>query len=156
KGQPGKANVLIQAGKPDVRQFIAVTCHYDIAEWLEPDWVLDMGGAQEEREKGGKGERERSSVSPSPLLPFSPSSHPSFATSCYQRSCLRRPPLRLSLHRTTAAAWPQFARHHYLSGELNRSAHCYVGVLEGMEQGAGRMVHAAAGLPAPRSVLPAC
>jgi ABC-type Mn2+/Zn2+ transport system ATPase subunit len=24
------------------RRFVAVACHYDIAEWLEPDWVLDM------------------------------------------------------------------------------------------------------------------
>ncbi len=24
------------------RQFVAVTCHYDVVEWLEPDWVLDM------------------------------------------------------------------------------------------------------------------
>lgn len=24
------------------RRFVGVTCHYDIAEWLEPDWVLDM------------------------------------------------------------------------------------------------------------------
>ncbi len=23
-------------------RFVAVTCHYDIMEWLEPDWVLDM------------------------------------------------------------------------------------------------------------------
>ena len=23
-------------------RFVAVTCHYDVAEWLEPDWVLDM------------------------------------------------------------------------------------------------------------------
>lgn len=23
-------------------RFVAVACHYDIAEWLEPDWVLDM------------------------------------------------------------------------------------------------------------------
>jgi hypothetical protein len=23
-------------------RFVAVTCHYDIAEWLEPDWVTDM------------------------------------------------------------------------------------------------------------------
>jgi GNAT superfamily N-acetyltransferase len=22
-------------------RFVAVTCHYDVAEWLEPDWVLD-------------------------------------------------------------------------------------------------------------------
>ena len=24
------------------KKFIAVTCHYDILEWLDPDWVLDM------------------------------------------------------------------------------------------------------------------
>lgn len=31
----------IKSGKTPVR-FVAVTCHYDVAEWLEPDWVLDM------------------------------------------------------------------------------------------------------------------
>lgn len=24
------------------RRFVAVTCHYDVLDWLEPDWVLDM------------------------------------------------------------------------------------------------------------------
>src|SRR5262249_45512724 len=24
-------------------KFIAVSCHYDVLPWLEPDWVLDMG-----------------------------------------------------------------------------------------------------------------
>jgi GNAT superfamily N-acetyltransferase len=24
------------------RRFVAVTCHYDVVEWLEPDWVVDM------------------------------------------------------------------------------------------------------------------
>lgn len=23
-------------------RFVAVTCHYDVAEWLEPDWIVDM------------------------------------------------------------------------------------------------------------------
>jgi GNAT superfamily N-acetyltransferase len=23
-------------------RFVAVTCHYDVAEWLEPDWIIDM------------------------------------------------------------------------------------------------------------------
>lgn len=32
-------------------RFIAVTCHYDVAEWLEADWVLDMatGGVERRR-----------------------------------------------------------------------------------------------------------
>ena len=24
------------------RKFVAVTCHYDVVDWLQPDWVLDM------------------------------------------------------------------------------------------------------------------
>lgn len=31
----------IRSGKIK-RRFVAVSCHYDIADWLEPDWVLDM------------------------------------------------------------------------------------------------------------------
>jgi len=27
------------------RQFVAVTCHYDVAEWLEPDWVYDVSSS---------------------------------------------------------------------------------------------------------------
>jgi energy-coupling factor transporter ATP-binding protein EcfA2 len=28
------------------RRFVAVTCHHDVAEWLQPDWVLDMASGQ--------------------------------------------------------------------------------------------------------------
>ena len=28
------------------KQFVAVTCHYDIEEWLEPDWVYDVNKHQ--------------------------------------------------------------------------------------------------------------
>jgi GNAT superfamily N-acetyltransferase len=31
----------IRGGKVACR-FVAVTCHYDVTEWLAPDWVLDM------------------------------------------------------------------------------------------------------------------
>ena len=30
----------------DGKQFVAVTCHYDVAPWLRPDWVLDMSTCQ--------------------------------------------------------------------------------------------------------------
>lgn len=26
------------------RQLVAATCHYDVVDWLQPDWVLDMAG----------------------------------------------------------------------------------------------------------------
>lgn len=28
------------------KKFIAVTCHYDVIEWLEPDWVFDTNTMQ--------------------------------------------------------------------------------------------------------------
>lgn len=28
--------------RKDRKRFVAVTCHYDVLEWLEPDWVVDM------------------------------------------------------------------------------------------------------------------
>ncbi len=32
-------------------RFVAVSCHYDVAEWLEPDWVLDMATRRLERRR---------------------------------------------------------------------------------------------------------
>ena len=32
----------IRANRAHCKRFVAVTCHYDIIDWLEPDWVLDM------------------------------------------------------------------------------------------------------------------
>ena len=30
-------------------RFVAVTCHYDVTEWLAPDWVIDMATSQFQR-----------------------------------------------------------------------------------------------------------
>ena len=35
------ASKAIRSGRLQTR-FVAVTCHYDVVPWLEPDWVLDM------------------------------------------------------------------------------------------------------------------
>ncbi len=32
-----------QAGR---QRFVAVTCHYDVLPWLEPDWIVDMAGCR--------------------------------------------------------------------------------------------------------------
>ena len=42
------------------------------------------------------------------------------------RSLRRRPRVRLEVVRCQASAWPLFAAHHYLSGELARSAVCFL------------------------------
>jgi GNAT superfamily N-acetyltransferase len=38
----------IKAGRIPAR-FVAVTCHYDVTEWLEPDWVVDMASSAFQR-----------------------------------------------------------------------------------------------------------
>src|SRR5205085_5372222 len=30
-------------------RFVAVTCHYDVAAWLEPDWILDIATCELQR-----------------------------------------------------------------------------------------------------------
>jgi hypothetical protein len=35
----------IRAGRL-ARRFVAVTCHYDVVEWLSPDWVVDMASRE--------------------------------------------------------------------------------------------------------------
>ena len=84
----------LRAGRFE-RRFVAVTCHYDVVRWLEPDWVVDM------------------------------------ATCSLARGRLRRPAVRLEIVRCERAAWRLFARHHYLSAELNRAAECYLGTVDG-------------------------
>lgn len=72
-------------------RFVAVYCHEDVIDWLQPDWV------------------------------YRPDAN-SFAW----RSLQRRPNVDLEIVRTTAAAWPLFASHHYLSHALNASAVCFL------------------------------
>jgi GNAT superfamily N-acetyltransferase len=73
-------------------RLVALTCHDEIAAWLEPDWVLRLDGA------GG---------------------------ATLVRGRLRRPRVRLAVHRVPQATWRMFARHHYLAGGLAASATCY-------------------------------
>lgn len=47
----GSAAISKAIRRSQGRRFIAVTCHYDVAEWLEADWVLDMGTGQLARGK---------------------------------------------------------------------------------------------------------
>lgn len=35
------SNAIAKAVRARGKQFVAVTCHYDVEEWLQPDWVLE-------------------------------------------------------------------------------------------------------------------
>jgi hypothetical protein len=77
------------------QRFVAVTCHEDVEDWLQPDWVYR----------------------PAENL---------FLWRCLQR----RPGIALTVVRCQASAWPLFAGNHYLSGNLNRSAVCFLATWE--------------------------
>jgi GNAT superfamily N-acetyltransferase len=89
-----------------------VTCHYDVAEWLEPDWVLDMATNQLVRSAPG-------AVTPGE------------AGGCAGGS-FRRPRIKLEIHRCRMEAWQLFKRHHYLNGSLPVAARCYLTTWEGI------------------------
>ncbi len=82
-------------------QFVAVTCHYDVLDWLDPDWVYEphtdqLRVADAAREVGR-----------------------------------RRPRVTLEIVRGSRADWAAFKPHHYLSGNLNPAAACFVGTVDG-------------------------
>lgn len=81
------------------KRFVAVSCHYDIMDWLEPDWVYFVDTGE------------------------------------FRRRRLRRPPIELELRRVHHSAWGLFKGHHYLSADLNKSAHCFVAFMEGKPVG---------------------
>jgi GNAT superfamily N-acetyltransferase len=72
------------------RKFVAVTCHYDLEEWLQPDWVFEP------------------------------------ATMTFRwRSVQRRPDIRCRVEHVPYGAWERFARFHYMTADLSRSARCF-------------------------------
>jgi ABC-type polar amino acid transport system ATPase subunit len=85
----GSAAVAKAVRRQAEKKFIAVTCHYDVLEWLEPDWVLDMASGK------------------------------------LARGSLRRPEIRVDICQGKRAAWPTFAKHHYLSANLPGACRCY-------------------------------
>jgi ABC-type nitrate/sulfonate/bicarbonate transport system ATPase subunit len=44
--QIGSAAVARAVRRTAGRRFVAVTCHYDVEEWLCPDWVVEMPGGE--------------------------------------------------------------------------------------------------------------
>lgn len=47
------------------------------------------------------------------------------------RGCLRRPKIKLDIYESRSEGWKIFAKHHYLTGEINKSARCFYFYWEG-------------------------
>lgn len=79
--------------KNNVRNMVLATCHRDVLEFLQPDWVIDTDKGQWTSER-----------------------------------YLRQPELDFRVYPCSNALWERFSQHHYLSGAINKAAHCYVAV----------------------------
>jgi ABC-type ATPase with predicted acetyltransferase domain len=45
------AFAICKAVRRSKKQFIAVTCHYDVVDWLDPDWVFCTDNLEFDRKK---------------------------------------------------------------------------------------------------------
>ena len=70
---------------------VFASCHYDIIDWLKPDWVFDI---------------QKCEVA--------------------QGGFFRREPIRVGIERCSHAWWGLFKNHHYLTGEMNKAAQCFL------------------------------
>lgn len=77
------------------RRLVAVTCHYDVLDWLQPDWVYEPH-----------------------LEEFR------------WRSVQPRPGIEAVLRPVNVDIWPVFARHHYLSADINRASRCIAAFID--------------------------
>jgi GNAT superfamily N-acetyltransferase len=82
--------------KNGLRNIVLATCHRDVLEFLQPDWVIDTDRGQWTLER-----------------------------------CLRQPRLVFNVYACSNTLWPTFAKHHYLTGQINKAAHCYAAVWDG-------------------------
>ena len=86
--------------KKGIKNLVFATCHYDILEWLEPDWVYDT-----------------------------------VSQSVENRRLLRRPDIEVEIVPCSVSAWSMFRDHHYLSGDINKSARCWLAMWRGQPVG---------------------
>lgn len=83
-----------------LRGVVFASCHYDIIDWLQPDWIFDTASG-----------------------------------ALSARGSERRQEIRLEVLPVSPQLWPRFRDHHYLSGDINRSARCWVAEWEGVPVG---------------------
>lgn len=84
-------------------KFIAVTCHYDVEEWLQPDWIINMNSQEfiirdkKYAEKSGR--------------------------------LLHRPKIEIKVERVERKFWKIFSKHHYLNHDISVISKCYCGFI---------------------------
>lgn len=86
------------------RRIVLLSCHYDVVEWLNPDWIIDCN----------KGEYvDRRSL---------------------WRDANRSEQLRFDIRETDKDSWRYFSKYHYLSDKLPGGHTRYFGLFHGQDQ----------------------
>ena len=78
--------------KKQLKKIVLASCHYDIIEWLRPDWTYKVLTGE-------------------------------FHSGRY----LRRPEIRIDIHKTDWKLWRIFEKFHYLDSNINKASRCYAG-----------------------------
>jgi len=89
------STAIARAVRKKKQKIIGISCHYDILEWLQPDWVYDL----------------RSNT-------FS------------WRLVQQHPEITFEIRRVHYSAWGLFSKYHYLDHDINRSAKCFIALLD--------------------------
>lgn len=86
------------------KKIVLMSCHYDVLEWLNPDWVIDANKQTYENRR---------------LL---------------WRDFKRTEQLQFDIYETTRGTWPYFSKYHYLSERLAGGKAYYFGIWSGSDQ----------------------
>jgi ABC-type lipoprotein export system ATPase subunit/GNAT superfamily N-acetyltransferase len=94
------AHAVAKHVRREGRRFIAATCHHDVIDWLQPDWVLEPTKARDVDADTGD--------------------------AFTWRSLHRRPDIACRIERVPFSYWRLFAPFHYLTAHLHPNARVYV------------------------------
>jgi GNAT superfamily N-acetyltransferase len=100
------AGAFARAWRRTGGQAVLLTCHADVLDWLEPDWVLDTTPSEEGRARFS-GRWLRSGA------------------------WHARPRIGIEVHEVDGSWWPLFARHHYLTLDKLIAPTFYVAFVDG-------------------------
>ena len=81
------------------KQFVAISCHRDVIDWLQPDWILEPTTMALTRRSLLRCEKDRRVGA--------------------------RPKIEVSVGQVPKQMWKVFAPFHYMSAELSDGAQCY-------------------------------
>lgn len=86
------------------KRIVLLSCHYDVIEWLNPDWIIDCNEQKYIDRRAAVGTFERTDR------------------------------LRLDVKQITNESWRYFSKYHYLSENLPGGKNYYFGLFDGEKQ----------------------